>query len=159
MTASAGILLYRRREGELQVLLVHMGGPFWANKDRGAWSIPKGEYGADEAPLAAAQREFEEETGARANGPFLALQPIRQRNGKTVTAWASEGEFDPTLLKSNLFTLEWPPRSGRMQQFPEADRAAWFSLSEARSRVIAGQEGLLEQLQSRLTIPPPSLAL
>jgi predicted NUDIX family NTP pyrophosphohydrolase len=158
MTASAGIVLYRRRERQLQVLLVHMGGPFWAKKDQGAWSIPKGEYGADEEPLQAARREFQEETGASVYGPFLALQPIRQRNGKTVMAWASEGEFDPAQLKSNLFTLEWPPRSGRMQQFPEVDRAAWFSLSEACARIIAGQEALLEQLQSLLT-PPPSLAL
>jgi predicted NUDIX family NTP pyrophosphohydrolase len=155
MTApSAGIVLYRRREAQLQVLLIHMGGPYWAHKDEGAWSIPKGEYDADEEPLQAAQREFLEETGASLSGPFLALQPIRQRNGKMVSAWAAEGDFEPSQLKSNLFMLEWPPRSGRMQQFPEADSAAWFSLAEARGRIIAGQAALLEQLQSLLSIPP-----
>ncbi|HWW20807.1 MAG TPA: NUDIX domain-containing protein [Steroidobacteraceae bacterium] len=151
---SAGILLYRRRQNELQVFLIHMGGPLWAHKDAGAWSIPKGEYGADEEPLQAAQREFHEETGARVSGPFLGLQPIRQRSGKMVSAWATEGEFDPAQLRSNLFTLEWPPGSGRMQQFPEADRGAWFSLAEAGGRIIPGQQGLLAELQSLLSIPP-----
>jgi predicted NUDIX family NTP pyrophosphohydrolase len=155
MTApSAGIVLYRRHGPQLQVLLIHMGGPYWAHKEQGAWSIPKGEYGPDEEPLQAAQREFFEETGAHVSGPFLALQPIRQRNGKMVSAWAAEGEFEPSQLKSNLFTLEWPPRSGRMEQFPEADRAAWFSLAEAGDRIIAGQAALLEQLQSLLSIAP-----
>jgi predicted NUDIX family NTP pyrophosphohydrolase len=151
MTApSAGILLYRRYQHELQVFLIHMGGPFWAHKDAGAWSIPKGEYGADETALAAAQREFLEETGSPISGSFLELQPIRQRNGKLVSAWAVEGEFDPASLHSNLFTLEWPPRSGRMQEFPEADRGAWFSIADARERMIAGQAPLLDQLITRL---------
>jgi predicted NUDIX family NTP pyrophosphohydrolase len=153
MTAtSAGIVLYRRRGGELQVFLIHMGGPLWAHKDTGAWSIPKGEYGADEQPLQAAQREFMEETGSAVSGPFVALEPIRLRSGKMVLAWATEGDFDPSQLKSNLFTLEWPPRSGRLQQFPEADRGAWFSLPAASVRVAAGQGALLDQLQTLLSI-------
>jgi predicted NUDIX family NTP pyrophosphohydrolase len=147
MTApSAGILLYRRCQDELQVFLIHMGGPLFAHKDAGAWSIPKGEYGPDETPLAAAQREFLEETGSPISGPFRELAPIRQRSGKVVSAWAVEGELDPSTLHSNLFTLEWPPHSGRMQQFPEADRAAWFSIADARERLIAGQAPLLDQL-------------
>src|ERR1700733_2788737 len=110
---SAGILLYRRSpDSQIEVLLVHPGGPFWAPKDEGAWTIPKGEYGADEQPLQAAQREFLEETGAPVSGPFIGLDPIRQRNGKVVSAWAAEGDFDPTQLRSNLFSMEWPPRSG-----------------------------------------------
>jgi predicted NUDIX family NTP pyrophosphohydrolase len=149
---SAGIVLYRRRGPELQVFLIHMGGPYWAHKDEGAWSIPKGEYGADEEPLQAAQREFLEETGAPAPiaGPFLPLEPVRQRSGKLVCAWAVEGDFDPATLASNLFTLEWPPHSGTLQQFPEADRAAWFALPEARRRIITGQVPLLDQLQLAL---------
>jgi predicted NUDIX family NTP pyrophosphohydrolase len=131
-----------------------MGGPLWAHKDAGAWSIPKGEYAADEEPLQAAQREFLEETGAPVTGPFQPLEPIRQRSGKLVSAWATQGEFDPSQLKSNLFTLEWPPGSGRMQQFPEADRAAWFPLAEARSRIISGQAALLDQLESLHSSPP-----
>ena len=147
---SAGIVLYRRRDDEWQVLLLHMGGPFWARKDAGAWTIPKGEYGTDEDPLAAARREFLEETGSAVEGPFLPLEPIRQRNGKLVTAWAVQGDFDPAQLRSNLFSMEWPPRSGRMQEFPEADRAAWYTLAEARTRMPAGQTMLLDQLEERL---------
>jgi predicted NUDIX family NTP pyrophosphohydrolase len=150
---SAGILLYRRCEAQLQVFLIHMGGPVWAHKDAGAWSIPKGEYGPEEEPLQAAQREFLEETGAPVNGPFIRLEPIRQRSGKVVSAWAAEGEFDPAQLKSNLFSLEWPPGSGRIQQFPEADRGAWFSLADAKRLILAGQAALLDQLQSLLAIP------
>ena len=150
---SAGILLYRYRDGELQVLLVHMGGPFWATKDEGAWTIPKGEYGAAEQPLQAAQREFLEETGAPVSGPFIELEPIRQRNGKVVSAWAAQGDFDPAQLRSNLFSMQWPPRSGMMQQFPEADRAAWFTLSEAGSKMLSGQAALLAQLAQRLNSP------
>ena len=151
---SAGILLYRRGDDQPQVFLIHMGGPLWAHKDAGAWSIPKGEYGPEEEPLHAAQREFQEETGARISGPFMRLEPIRQRSGKVVSAWAAEGEFDPSQLRSNLFSLEWPPGSGRMQQFPEADRGAWFSLSDARKHILAGQQALLDQLQSLLASPP-----
>jgi len=152
MTArSAGILLYRQHAGELQVFLLHPGGPYGLHKDDGAWSIPKGEIEADEEALQAAQREFLEETGKPVTGPFVALEPIRQRSGKAVLAWAVAGEFEPSQLNSNLFSLEWPPRSGRMQQFPEADRADWFSLAEARVKMVAGQDQLLDQLQQRLT--------
>lgn len=151
---SAGILLYRRRAGELQVFLIHMGGPLWASKDAGAWSIPKGEYGPDEEPLQAAQREFFEETGGQVTGPFLSLTPIRQRSGKVVSAWAVEGDFDPAQLTSNLFTLEWPPGSGRMQQFPEADRGDWFSLAEAAPKIIAAQVALLDQLRALVSVAP-----
>jgi predicted NUDIX family NTP pyrophosphohydrolase len=147
MTApSAGILLYRRYQDELQVFLIHMGGPLFAHKDAGAWSIPKGEYAPNETAFAAAQREFLEETGSPISGSFRELEPIRQRNGKVVSAWAVEGELDPSTLHSNVFTLEWPPHSGRMQQFPEADRAAWFSIADARERIIPGQAPLLDQL-------------
>lgn len=152
MTArSAGLLLYRRCAGEWEVFLIHPGGPYSVHKDAGAWSIPKGEIETDEAPLQAAQREFLEETGKRVDGPFLELVPIQQRSGKWVLAWAAEGEFDPSQLHSNLFSIEWPPHSGTMQQFPEADRGAWFALDEARVKMIAGQQQLLDQLQQRLT--------
>lgn len=160
MTArSAGILLYRHHSGELQVFLVHMGGPYWSHKDAGAWSIPKGEYGSHEEPLQAARREFEEETGLPVTGPFLPLEAVRQHNGKQVTAWAMQGDFDPTQLRSNLFSLEWPPRSGKMQQFPEADRGEWFSIDAARHRMIAGQALLLDQLSARLGSSPGSQEL
>jgi predicted NUDIX family NTP pyrophosphohydrolase len=160
MTArSAGILLYRHVAGELQVFLVHMGGPYFSHKDTGAWSIPKGEYGSDEEPLQAAQREFAEETGLALEGPFLALETIKQRNGKQVTAWAKRGEFDPAQLRSNFFCLEWPPRSGKTQQFPEADRGEWFSLAAARPKMIPGQALLLDQLVARLGSPAGSQEL
>jgi predicted NUDIX family NTP pyrophosphohydrolase len=147
MTArSAGILLYRQHHGEWQVFLAHPGGPYWVHKDIGAWTIPKGEYHDGEDPLQAAQREFMEETGFSAQAPFIPLEPVRQGNGKWVSAWAAEGEIDPTKLRSNLFSIEWPPHSGNMQQFPEVDRGAWFSLAEARVKMIAGQAPLLDQL-------------
>ena len=120
---SAGLLLYRFRDGNLEVFLVHPGGPFWAKKDLGVWSIPKGEIDEGEEPLGAARREFEEETGFSPEGTFRELTPVRQRSGKIVHAWAVEGDCDPTALRSNTFTLEWPPRSGRMQEIPEVDRA------------------------------------
>jgi predicted NUDIX family NTP pyrophosphohydrolase len=146
-TRSAGVLLYRLQGGELQVLLVHMGGPFWARKDEHAWSIPKGEYAAGEDPLAAAQREFAEELGTPPpDGPWLELGEVRQSGGKTVTAWAIEGEFDPATAVSNTFELEWPPHSGRMQSFPEVDRVAWFDIDTARSKMIAAQGAVLERL-------------
>ena len=150
---SAGILLYRRgdRDGGLKVFLVHPGGPFWAKKDLGAWSIPKGELGEGEAPLDTAVREFTEETGFPVAGEFRALQPVRQAGGKTVFAWAVEGDCDPAALRSNLFSMEWPPKSGRRQEFPEVDRAAWFSIEEARRRIVAGQAPLLEELLASLT--------
>jgi len=142
---SAGILLYRRRD-ELEVFLVHPGGPFWAKKDLGAWSLPKGEFGDGEDPLAAAVREFTEETGLPISGEFRALQPLRQPSGKTVLAWAVEGDCDPADLRSNLFSMEWPPRSGQQREFPEVDRASWFSIAEARRRIVAGQAAFIDQL-------------
>jgi predicted NUDIX family NTP pyrophosphohydrolase len=147
---SAGLLMYRFRDGLPQVLLVHPGGPFWANKDRGAWSIPKGEYQIDEDPLEAARREFREETGFEARGKFLPLSPLKQPSGKMVSAWAFEGNADPGDLKSNTFLLEWPPRSGRQQEFPEVDRAEWFFLEEARRKIVPGQVGFLDELAKRL---------
>jgi predicted NUDIX family NTP pyrophosphohydrolase len=143
---SAGLILFRRRTGQLEVLLVHPGGPYFVKKDAGAWSMPKGEYTAGEDPQAVALREFEEETGVRPSGPFLNLGEVRQAGGKVVTAFALEGGLDPDTIRSNLFTLEWPPRSGRIQSFPEVDRAGWFTLAEARHRILAGQVPLLDRL-------------
>ncbi|MEW5881000.1 MAG: NUDIX domain-containing protein [Pseudomonadota bacterium] len=147
---SAGLLLYRESRGAIEVLLVHPGGPFWARKDAGAWSIPKGEFDADEEPLAAARREFEEETGQVVTGEFIALQPVRQRSGKIVHAWAVRADFDPARLRSNTFTMEWPPKSGQSREFPEVDRAAWFPLGEARAKIQPGQRPLLDQLEAML---------
>jgi len=144
---SAGLLVYRRRAGGLEVLLVHPGGPLWAKRDLGAWSIPKGELEPGEEPLAAALREVEEETGLRPGGPFLALGTLRQRAGKLVTAWATHGDFDPSTLRSVELELEWPPRSGRRVRFPEVDRAAWFPLDEARRRILPAQAPWLDQLE------------
>jgi predicted NUDIX family NTP pyrophosphohydrolase len=143
---SAGILMYRRRQGIVEVLLAHMGGPYWAKKDLGAWSIPKGEYSQDEAPLAAARREFEEETGVSVSGEFTALIPIKQSGGKIVQIWAIEGDCDASSIRSNTFMMEWPPRSGRQQAFPEIDRAEWFTLEIAKEKVTKGQRGFIEQL-------------
>jgi predicted NUDIX family NTP pyrophosphohydrolase len=148
MRTSAGLLLYRWRDDALEVFLVHPGGPFWRAKDQGAWSIPKGELAEGEDPLVAAQREFREETGFEVPGPFVALPPVRQAGGKTVHAWAAEADVDPERLASNTFSLEWPPRSGRQQTFPEVDRAAWFSFADARTRINAGQRPLLDALGS-----------
>ncbi len=146
---SAGILLYRRRGGALEVFLVHPGGPFWAKKDLGAWSLPKGEFVEGEDPLAAAKREFTEETGFPLDGELRPLRPLRQPSGKTIFAWAVEGDCDPAALRSNLFSMEWPPKSGRQQEFPEVDRAAWFAIDEARERIIGGQAPFLDQLLER----------
>ena len=143
---SAGLLMYRVRSGELEVFLAHMGGPFWGHKDQGAWSIPKGEFAEGEEPLAAAQREFTEETGCRAQGPFMALTPVTQRGGKRVYAWAVEGDCDPAQLRSNTFSMEWPPRSGKQQEFPEVDRAAWFTIPVALEKILAGQRELVVEL-------------
>jgi len=142
--------MYRRRASGLEVLLIHPGGPFWINKDVGAWSIPKGECEGSEEPLLAAQREFREETGWSATPPFLPLGSIRQRSGKVVTAWAFEGDQDPATLTSNTFEMEWPRGSRRLQAFPEADRAAWFGPDEARRRIIAGQVALIDELERLL---------
>lgn len=138
--------MYRRTPRGPEVLLVHPGGPYWAGKDEGAWSIPKGECGAGEDALAAAKREFEEETGLRPEGEVLALGSFRQSRDKTVEAWAVEGDFDTARLKSNLFSMEWPPRSGRQQEFPEVDRAAWLGPEEAERKLLAGQRPILAAL-------------
>jgi predicted NUDIX family NTP pyrophosphohydrolase len=143
---SAGILLYRATGGELAVLLVHPGGPFWRQKDLGAWSIPKGEYGADEDPESAARREFAEELGIAAEGPLTPLGEIRQKGGKLVTAFALCGDLDPASIRSNEFQLEWPPRSGTLVCYPEIDRAEWFSLPEAAEKLLAGQRPFLDRL-------------
>jgi len=145
-TQSAGILLYRRRDAGLEVLLVHPGGPFWARRDEGAWSIPKGEFLPPEAAEAAARREWREETGLEFEGVLVPLPPIAQSRAKTVHAFAAEGDIDPAQIRSNVFEMEWPPRSGRRQAFPEVDRAAWFTLGEARVRIVAGQRPLLDAL-------------
>lgn len=143
--SSAGLLLYRRRGGSVEVLLVHPGGPFWKNRDAGAWSIPKGEY-EDGEPLDAARREFEEETGARAEGPFVPLTPVKQKSGKIVHAWAAEGDLDADAVRSDTFTIEWPPRSGIQRTFPEVDRAAWFPPAEAMRQINPGQAPLIAEL-------------
>jgi len=147
---SAGILMFRRRGGEIEVLLMHPGGPFWAKKDAGAWSIPKGEYAQGEDALAVAKREFEEETGARPDGKFLPLGEVVQAGGKIVTAWALEGDFDPATLTSNRFELEWPPKSGREVSFPEVDRAQWFSPAEAQQKILAAQREFMTRLRDAL---------
>jgi predicted NUDIX family NTP pyrophosphohydrolase len=144
---SAGLLLFRRVDRELEVLLVHPGGPFWATRDTGAWSIPKGEIEESEDPLAAARREFGEELGTPApEDEAVELGEVRQKAGKTVVAWGVEGDLDPTAIVSNTFTMQWPPRSGRSQEFPEVDRAGWFGLAEARERINPAQAALLDRL-------------
>jgi len=146
MKRSAGILMYRRRGGSLEVFLVHPGGPVWRNKDDGAWQIPKGELATDEEPLLCARREFEEETGFSADGEFAELGTFRQPGGKHVQAWAVEGDCDPARLVSNEFEMEWPPRSGRRQSFPEVDRGGWFGIDEARGKLLLGQRPVLDRL-------------
>jgi len=149
---SAGILLYRASDDSLEVLLVHPGGPAWAKRDTGAWSIPKGEYEASEDPLVAARREFEEELGSTPpDGPAADLGEIRQRSGKVVRAWALEGDLDTSTITSNTFPFEWPPRSGKMIEIPEVDRAEWFTIETARDRVNPAQVLLLERLQKLLS--------
>ncbi len=143
---SAGILVYRFRADVLEVLLVHPGGPFWAKRDAGAWSIPKGEIEPGEDPLAVARRELREETGASIDGEFVALRPVVQRGGKTVHAWAVEGDVDVARLESNTFSIEWPPRSGKMREFPEVDRAKWFSVPAACEKILDAQRALLDEL-------------
>jgi predicted NUDIX family NTP pyrophosphohydrolase len=143
---SAGILLYRLNKKTLEVLLVHPGGPFWKNKDAGAWSIPKGEFTEEEDALDAAKREFEEETGMTINGKFIPLTPIKQKGHKQVYAWALEGDIDAEKVKSNFFEMEWPPKSGKKQQFPEVDRAAWFDIATAKEKINASQAALVDEL-------------
>ena len=147
---SAGILLYRRRDGTLEVLLAHPGGPFWARRDDGAWTIPKGLIDAGEAPETAARREFFEELGAEAAGTLLPLGSVRQRGGKHVEAFALEGDFDVAALRSNTFETEWPPRSGLMKTYPEVDRAAWMDLATARIKLLEAQRPLLDRLEAAL---------
>jgi predicted NUDIX family NTP pyrophosphohydrolase len=145
---SAGILLYRLRPAGPEVLLGHMGGPFWARKDDGAWSIPKGEHAPDEEPLAVARREFEEELGSPVPADELVpLGDVRVTSGKVLTVWAAEGDLDASATRSNTFELEWPPRSGRVQEFPEIDRADWFGLDAARSKLVRGQVPFLDRLR------------
>jgi predicted NUDIX family NTP pyrophosphohydrolase len=144
---SAGLLLYRHRGAALEVLLVHPGGPFWAKKDEGAWSIPKGEAAPGEDLLGRARREFEEETAFAVDGDFRPLTPVRQAGGKTVHAWALEGDIDAAAIRSNRFSLEWPPRSGRIQEFPEVDRGEWLTLEVARRKINQGQLPLLDELE------------
>ncbi|HKQ46549.1 MAG TPA: NUDIX domain-containing protein [Phycisphaerae bacterium] len=144
---SAGILLYRRGPAGLEVFLAHLGGPYFARKDEHAWSIPKGVINPGEPALAAAQREFREETGLMPTGRFHELKPVRQAGGKVIHAWAVEGDCEPAALRSNTFEIEWPPRSGLKQSFPEVDRAGWFTVEEARLKMIKGQIALLDELQ------------
>ena len=146
--------MYRIKDGSVQVLLAHPGGPYFQNKDDGAWTIPKGEPDPDEDLLVTAQREFEEETGIKPNGSFIPLKPIKQKGGKIVHAWAFEGDCDPSTIKSNSFTMEWPPRSGRQVDFPEIDRAEFFDLDVARKKIKAGQEALIDELGEILSGTP-----
>jgi predicted NUDIX family NTP pyrophosphohydrolase len=150
---TAGLLLYRIRSSALEVFLVHPGGPFWARKDEGAWSIPKGEFDEDEEPLNAAKREFKEETGFSMDGNFIGLAPLKQRSGKLIYAWALEGDCDAEAIKSNLFSIEWPPRSGHRREYPEVDRAGWFALELAKRKIVPGQIGFLEELQQMMNKP------
>lgn len=156
---AAGLLLYRRAPGGPEVLLVHLGGPFWAGKDLGAWSLPKGEIAPGEDPLGAARREFQEETGVWPPGSPFPLGQVKQPGGKVVHAWALEGDFEPGSLKSNTFSVEWPKGSGQMRDYPEVDRAAWFDLPEARRRILSAQVPLLDVLAAspRLRTGPPGI--
>jgi predicted NUDIX family NTP pyrophosphohydrolase len=148
---SAGLLLYRFRDGRLEMLIGHMGGPFWARREEGAWSIPKGEHGSDEQPQAAARREFAEETGADAPaGPMIELGEVRQAGGKIVRAWALQGDFDPGRLRSNTFSIEWPPRSGRTAEFPEIDRLRWCEAATARRLLVKAQAAFVDALEARI---------
>ena len=150
MKRSAALLVYKRSKIGIEVFLVHPGGPFWAKKDLGAWSIPKGEFDDTEDGLAAAKREFLEEVGQQIDGTFIALTPVKQRGGKMVHAWAVEGEVDPAAVKSNVFEMEWPPRSGRTARFPEVDRGQWFPMAEAFQRILTAQAPILEELQAKV---------
>jgi len=144
---SAGLLMYRFKEGVPQILLVHPGGPYWSNKDDGAWSIPKGLIDSGENPFSAARREFKEETGIYADGTFIALTPLKQPGGKIIYAWAFKGDCDPATISSNTFPMEWPPRSGIIKEFYEIDRAQWFPIDLAKTKIIKGQRGFIEELE------------
>lgn len=155
MTKSAGLLMYRRnRVGELEVLLAHPGGPYWRRKDAGAWTLPKGEYEDPEQPLAAACREFDEETGFRITPPFIALGDVKLKSGKRISAWAFEGDCDPSQLRCNTFEMEWPPRSGRLQTFPELDRVEWFNLDDGRLKINEAQGAFLDRLADLTRLSP-----
>lgn len=147
---SAGLILYRMQSGQLEVLLVHPGGPFWGKKDEGAWFVPKGELNVGEEPLAGAKREFEEETGLKPEGEFLALGNVKQKSGKTIVAWAFEGDCDPSSIKSNTFSIEWPPKSGRQQEFPEIDRAGFFTVPQAKAKMHPVEYPLVLRLHELL---------
>lgn len=147
---SAGILLFRRKNNGIEVLLAHPGGPLWKNKDAGAWTIPKGEFAAEEQPLDAANREFTEETGIGLYGDFVELTPVTQKSGKTVHAWALEFDINASEIQSNVFEMEWPPKSGKLQQFPEIDRAAWFAPDEAAQKIIPAQAAFIDELLKKL---------
>ena len=147
---AAGILLYRRGPRGLEVLLAHPGGPLWAKKDLASWTIPKGQFTDSESPMAAAKREFEEEMGSPPSGHFVEIGSIKQPSGKIVYAFAAESDFDVSTVKSNLFSLEWPPRSGKFAEFPEVDRAGWFSIDEAREKILKGQQPFLDRLVALL---------
>lgn len=147
---SAGILLYRKSGQGLQVFLVHPGGPYWENKDDGAWSIPKGEFHEGEEPLDAARREFHEETGSEVSGQFIELTPLTQPSGKVVYAWAVEGDIDPASITSNSFSMQWPPKSGKWIKCPEVDKGGWFTIEQARKKLLRGQRGFLDELQRRV---------
>jgi predicted NUDIX family NTP pyrophosphohydrolase len=156
---SAGLLMYRFRENQLEVFLVHPGGPFWAKKDLGSWSIPKGEYAPDEeVPLEVAKREFSEETGYAADGDFRPLTPVKQPGQKIVTAWAFEGDCDASKIKSNTFKMQWPPKSGKEMEFPEVDRADWFTINTAKQKLLKGQIGFLDELCHILNYVPSETA-
>lgn len=150
---SAGIVLYRKRGAQIEVFLVHPGGPFWAKKDDGAWSIPKGEYDDGENPLSVAKREFAEETGSELSGVFIELPPAKQPSGKIIRAWAVEGDLDAASIRSNSFSMEWPPKSGCVQTFPEVDRALWCGVALARQKLLPGQRVLLDGLEQRVREP------
>jgi predicted NUDIX family NTP pyrophosphohydrolase len=151
---SAGLMVYRGSRGSIEVLLVHPGGPFWANKDDAAWSIPKGELKEGEDPLEGAKREFQEETSLTAEGKFQPVNPVRQKGGKIVHAWAIRSDFDAATVKSNTFSLKWPPASGMVRQFPEIDRAEWFPIRIAKRKILKGQLDLLAQLEKLLGEDP-----
>jgi len=155
---SAGLLMYRRRGKTLQVLLVHPGGPFWDKKDIGSWSMPKGEFSQDEDALKAARREFEEETGFLPTGNFIRVGAIKQPSGKLIHAWAFEGDLDAKKIKSNTFSVEWPPQSGKQQEFPEVDRAEWFTIESAREKIVKGQVEFLDELLRVVESDPPEAA-
>ncbi len=144
--------MYRLSDDGLEVFLVHPGGPFWAKKDEGAWSVPKGLFEDDENPLEAARREFREETGLDITGDFMELTPLKQPSGKVVYVWAVEGNIDAAAIKSNMFPMEWPPKSGKQQEFPEVDRGGWFTMAQAREKLLPGQRGFLDELQRTLVV-------